>query len=456
MDKFYGCYLLESLSQKHRTYIGFTVDPRRRIRQHNGEIPNGAWKTRRWRPWKMVLIVWGLPNKIAALQFEHAWQHPAVSRHVKGSVQHLGFCKTTRKGRQREVLGTKKNIQVLFEMLQTSPYCRMPLLVQVFDSSTFWEVLPQLKDMQQHLPSHIAVSHGSFDDLEHICAEQMTARRRTVASALCEACCETLRLQDRIVSCPSCASPFHVSCAAQAFNGLGGQLAMPDNVGKCPKCKVASAWPVLVKSARRLSQPPVAATESAAIEGALPECAFALPDCDNSEGCDSDGRESEGSDDSKESDDVKNTEGAKNEDDGDISQVMHPTTARQQGLAIELACPMICLDSDAEDEAALEVARGHTLTNERIEQALGRCKATDRTCRKSRELPLHTKVTGMVLSTSTAADAAHVEMSLRPVTRTAESIRTAQSAGLDHPDSLRTRLLRRRCGDASVLNIGIA
>jgi len=50
---FFGCYLLTSQATgaANYTYIGFTVNPPRRIRQHNGEIKGGAHRTKRNRPW---------------------------------------------------------------------------------------------------------------------------------------------------------------------------------------------------------------------------------------------------------------------------------------------------------------------------------------------------------------------------------------------------------------------
>ncbi|XP_042381275.1 structure-specific endonuclease subunit SLX1-like [Zingiber officinale] len=83
--RFFACYLLASLCPRHksRTYIGFTVNPRRRIRQHNGEIRCGATRTKRGRPWEMTLCIYGFPSNVSALQFEWAWQHPTESLAVR-------------------------------------------------------------------------------------------------------------------------------------------------------------------------------------------------------------------------------------------------------------------------------------------------------------------------------------------------------------------------------------
>lgn len=55
-ENFYCCYLLRTLSPKVMNragnwYVGFSNDPSKRIRQHNGELTNGAKKTSFKRPW---------------------------------------------------------------------------------------------------------------------------------------------------------------------------------------------------------------------------------------------------------------------------------------------------------------------------------------------------------------------------------------------------------------------
>lgn len=54
VEDFYGVYLLYNLNEQYKghVYIGFTVDPNRRITQHNkGVKSGGARKTNNKGPW---------------------------------------------------------------------------------------------------------------------------------------------------------------------------------------------------------------------------------------------------------------------------------------------------------------------------------------------------------------------------------------------------------------------
>ena len=64
----WSCYLLISITNKH-TYIGATTDVNRRLRQHNGELCNGAKRTKANRPWRILASV-EIGEKIPALKLE--------------------------------------------------------------------------------------------------------------------------------------------------------------------------------------------------------------------------------------------------------------------------------------------------------------------------------------------------------------------------------------------------
>ncbi|KAJ6558516.1 hypothetical protein DFH09DRAFT_532818 [Mycena vulgaris] len=121
---FYACYLLKSIQTptSTATYIGSTPNPPKRIRQHNGELTQGAHKTRLRRPWVMSMIVYGFPSKLAALQFEWAWQHAHISRHLREDG----------KAMLRRANTVSSNIRTVRLMLSVHPWRTWPLHVKLF------------------------------------------------------------------------------------------------------------------------------------------------------------------------------------------------------------------------------------------------------------------------------------------------------------------------------------
>ncbi|KAK1225259.1 Slx4p interacting protein [Marasmius sp. AFHP31] len=117
---FYACYLLKSVKTSTSKA------------QHNGELTQGAFKTKNKRPWVMQLIVHGFPSKLAALQFEWAWQHPHVSRHIRDSSGNRIFNSSGR---------------ILRHMISNHPYNTWPLQLKIFtpEARKCWEDLSKGK-----------------------------------------------------------------------------------------------------------------------------------------------------------------------------------------------------------------------------------------------------------------------------------------------------------------------
>ncbi len=82
------CYLLYT-DDGRRTYIGATVDPDRRLRQHNRELQGGA-KSTHGKDWTRACMITGFPDWRATLQFEWAWKyHGRKLRGLGGKLQAL-------------------------------------------------------------------------------------------------------------------------------------------------------------------------------------------------------------------------------------------------------------------------------------------------------------------------------------------------------------------------------
>ena len=68
------CYMLVTADGgKSKTYVGATVDPDHRLRQHNGELKGGA-KATHGRRWIRKYLIGGFTDERTALQFEWWWK----------------------------------------------------------------------------------------------------------------------------------------------------------------------------------------------------------------------------------------------------------------------------------------------------------------------------------------------------------------------------------------------
>lgn len=254
IEQFFGVYLLYNVNPqfKGRTYIGFTVNPNRRIQQHNkGKHAGGAWRTHGRGPWEMVLIIHGFPNEISALRFEWAWQNPKKSRRLK----HLPA--KTKKENQFQY-----RFRIVSAMLNTCPWCRFALTIR-------WLKQQYVLDfpLEYSPPAHMPIAYGPVrikksgtnskrgkteppneqGDEEDI--EFLSLLRRNEKYVRCSVCRERTKDHDTLLKCihPKCSMQAHIICLSKKFlTNQAGQLIPVD--GKCPSCKAVVLWGDLIRA----------------------------------------------------------------------------------------------------------------------------------------------------------------------------------------------------------------
>jgi len=262
VENFFGVYLLVCLNPKYkgRTYIGFTVDPIRRLKQHNAGCQfGGARRTSNRGPWAMVVITHGFPNMISALRFEWAWQHPQRSRRLN----HL----PTKKKNEKSLA---YQIRLLGSMLTLGPWNRFPLSVR-------W-LRPDLKgeldfERDNPPPIHMAITYGTIEAAKKKCGKKKT--KNAVANddddisdevLLCGLCLEAVSLADKAwCISPKCQSVSHLVCLAEHFRktsnstpptttraqpGGGGVSSRTGFIpidGTCPVCDFRCLWGDIIR-----------------------------------------------------------------------------------------------------------------------------------------------------------------------------------------------------------------
>ena len=239
----YFCYLLQTQDRK-KAYVGFTVTPRRRLRQHNAEIKGGAYKTRKYH-WNHVCIISGFPNKIVALQFEWQWQHPNVSRLLKDRNNKIITKKTIDISRS-----CKATLLVLYSLLTTPLWQQLDLTVNFTDATaqSYFDLLIQKKG---NIPlKHLFVTSNDVDTMHHAIPNAINAKNISSPpiNTKCTHCNESVHLNNGIACCTGahCETYFHLNCAATAVTSGSQDVLMPIGY-RCVKCYTTIKWVDIVR-----------------------------------------------------------------------------------------------------------------------------------------------------------------------------------------------------------------
>lgn len=276
---FYCCYLLRSKTRKSY-YIGSTPNPARRLAQHNGQSKGGAKRTSMGgkRPWEMTCIVTGFPSKVAALQFEWAWQNTHATRHID-SQERAARLDAMKKGgkRSRPPMSLEARLKNLHRLLGVKSFNRWPLHIRFFapDVHELWGkhaagLSPKLgRNISVRLtpaqvePSTAVSANGepeykiprlireipvAYED----CKAHIEKSNHVFASEglRCRVCQRTTdKTTSLLVLCPvdACTTVSHMHCLSALFLREEGGSAIVPTHGSCPGCKALLQWSTLMK-----------------------------------------------------------------------------------------------------------------------------------------------------------------------------------------------------------------
>jgi predicted GIY-YIG superfamily endonuclease len=155
-SKRHYCYCLES-EDKTRTYVGYTTNIFRRLRQHNSELVGGAASTR-GRRWNLLYLIGGLPNGKEARRLEYFLHHLRASS-VKRNRHHFlpdNICSVIPKARLRRAIGLADALETpAWTRKQEIPVASIPLRLE---TGSDFLALVQRSLSNRTLPGNVSVS----------------------------------------------------------------------------------------------------------------------------------------------------------------------------------------------------------------------------------------------------------------------------------------------------------
>ncbi|KAE8355780.1 structure-specific endonuclease subunit slx1 [Aspergillus coremiiformis] len=282
---FYCCYLLRSSVRHSSLYIGSTPHPHRRLAQHNGVSKGGARKTANdKRPWEMVVIVEGFMSRIAALQFEWAWQKPDKSRHLGLSEDdktaheaqvHAESARGKRKVRaRRPARSLKGHLENLHALLRSTYFSSLPIRIRFFSADVYqlWRIWsdrvdgviplhirvildgscakdnrPGVDDTRVGSVEHIQVDYSKIQDYLEKAVFQLDDPE-DLQCKLCQAPVDPK--EELVVVCPQarCYCINHLLCLSARFLDSTKELEQLIPIsGKCPGCHKVVQWSLMMQ-----------------------------------------------------------------------------------------------------------------------------------------------------------------------------------------------------------------